>query len=240
MNVKERLLREGAEKLGVVVNREQIICLFEYMDILDCWNKKMNLTAITEEKDVVIKHLLDSFTCAATGYVSNGLKAIDIGTGAGFPGLPLKIIYPGLGITLLDSVKKRITFLKHVIIELNLKNVTPIHARAEELARDSLHREAYDLCFARAVAQLSVIAEYCLPFLKTGGVFLAMKGPEYQGELSTARRAIELLGGRLTRVQQFCLPFTDITRHIIIIEKMKPTKAEYPRKAGRPAKKPLN
>ncbi len=239
MKGQEELLRRGAEELGVGITDEQILCLFKYMEILSEWNKRMNLTAITEVRDVIIKHFLDAFTCVATGYIRDDLRIIDVGTGAGFPGIPLKILYTGLRATLLDSLKKRVTFLEHAIARLNLSNTIPIHARAEELARDALHRESYELCFARAVSQLPVIAEYCLPFVKVGGFFLAMKGANYKEELRMADKGIELLGGRITQVQHFCLPFTDINRHIIIIEKVRPTEAEYPRKAGRPTKKPL-
>ncbi|MDD2572929.1 MAG: 16S rRNA (guanine(527)-N(7))-methyltransferase RsmG [Bacillota bacterium] len=240
MKVGVELLKKGAHGLGVTVTGEQVDQLMEYMRMLTDWNKRMNLTAITEDRDVIIKHFLDSITCAATGYVNDGLKAIDVGTGAGFPGIPLKIMYPDLEITLLDSLKKRVVFLECVIARLGLKGAVPIHGRAEELARDVAHREKYQLCFSRAVAHMSVVSEYCLPFVETGGVFLAMKGPGYIEEIDQADRAIGILGGCMSQVRDFRLPFTDITHYIIIIEKLTATGSEYPRKAGRPAKKPLS
>lgn len=235
-----RLLRKGAEELDIDITEEQLRKLMEYSEMLLSWNERMNLTAITGERDVIIKHFLDSFTCAATGYVADGLRAIDIGTGAGFPGIPLKIIYPGLRITLLDALKKRVRFLKNVISELGLEGITAIHGRAEELARDTAHREGYQLCFSRAVAPMSVILEYCLPFVKIGGLFLAMKGPGYDEELRAAVNAIDILGGRMVQVHDFRLPFTNIAHYIVAIKKIKATGSEYPRKAGRPTKKPLS
>ncbi|MGI6702620.1 MAG: 16S rRNA (guanine(527)-N(7))-methyltransferase RsmG [Clostridia bacterium] len=240
MKAEEALIKEGAIKLGITVSDGQISQLMRYMESLMVWNKRMNLTAITDAREVITRHFLDSLTCAATGYVTNGLKAIDVGTGAGFPGIPLKIIYPDLEITLLDSLQKRVKFMEHVIAELGLEGAIPIHGRAEELGRDEAHREKYRLCFSRAVAHLSVISEYCLPFVEKGGIFLAMKGPGYIEEKDQAGRAIDVLGGRLSQVRRFCLPFTEITHYVMIIEKLKPTGSEYPRKAGRPAKKPLS
>jgi 16S rRNA (guanine527-N7)-methyltransferase len=240
MKAEAELLIKGAAELGITVTGMQAARMIEYMEILIEWNKRINLTAITGERDIILRHFLDSLTCAATGYVGNGCKAIDVGTGAGFPGIPLKIIYPGLNITLLDSLRKRVTFLEHLSTQLGLEGAVPIHGRAEDLARDTEHREEYQLCFSRAVAPLSVVSEYCLPFVKPGGVFLAMKGPGYLEEADQAGRAIDLLGGQLSRVLEFRLPFTDIIHYILVIEKVKATGSEYPRKAGRPTKKPLS
>ena len=198
MKREERLLREGAKQLGVALTDRQVSQMIRYGEMLDDWNTRINLTAITGREEIIIKHFLDSLTCAATGRVGNGLKAIDVGTGAGFPGIPLKIVYPGLGITLLDSLNKRIAFLKSVIAELDLKGAMPIHGRAEDAARESAHRGKYHLCFSRAVAHLSVISEYCLPFVETGGFFLAMKGPGYSGKLRK-RRSDKDPGGRRSR-----------------------------------------
>jgi 16S rRNA (guanine527-N7)-methyltransferase len=239
MKRKEMLLREGAHQLGLTVTDEQVERLLRYMELLAQWNTKQNLTAITTEEDIITKHFLDSLTCVVAGYIRNGGKAIDVGTGAGFPGIPIKIVRPGLDITLLDSLNKRIAFLKHVIGELGLKGAVPLHGRAEDVARDAEHREKYPLCFSRAVAHLGVVSEYCLPFVETGGFFLAMKGPGYSEEVKEAKKAIEILGGETVEIKAFNIPFTDITHYIIVIEKLRFTGSEYPRKAGKPAKKPL-
>jgi 16S rRNA (guanine527-N7)-methyltransferase len=239
MKREEQLLREGARQLGVVLNDRQVRQMILYSEMLADWNTRLNLTAITAGEDTIKKHFLDSLTCAATGYVADGLRAVDVGTGAGFPGIPIKIVYPDLRITLLDSLKKRIDFIKKVIAQLGLKGVAPLHGRAEDVARDAEHREKYQLCFSRAVAHLAVVSEYCLPFVEEGGLFLAMKGPGYAEEVKEARRAVEILGGEIVDRVQFQIPYTDITHYIIIIKKVKATGSDYPRKAGRPAKKPL-
>lgn len=239
MKREEQVLREGARQLGVVLNDRQVSQMMLYSEMLADWNTRLNLTAITAGEDTITKHFLDSLTCAATGYVADGLRAVDVGTGAGFPGIPLKIVYPDLRITLLDSLNKRIDFIKKVIAELDLKGAMPLHGRAEDVARDAAHREKYQLCFSRAVAHLSVVSEYCLPFVEEGGLFLAMKGPGYAEEVEEAKRAIEILGGEIADRAQFQIPYTDIIHYIVIIRKVRTTGSDYPRKAGRPAKKPL-
>jgi 16S rRNA (guanine527-N7)-methyltransferase len=233
------MLRAGAKELGLDIDREKAGEFLHYMEMLIHWNKKINLTAITHRDGIVTKHFLDSLTCAATGLVDSSLKAVDIGTGAGFPGIPLKIVYPGLEMTLIDSLRKRVQFMERVVLELGLSGISVLHGRAEDAARSDIHRERYDLCLSRAIAHLSVAGEYCLPFVKTGGSFIAMKGPGYLDEIREAGRAIGLLGGEITDTMKFKIPFTDITHYIIIIRKTKSTGAEYPRKAGRPAKYPL-
>jgi 16S rRNA (guanine527-N7)-methyltransferase len=233
------MLRSGAEQLGLVIDGTQTDKFLHYMEMLVCWNKKVNLTAITDRHEIITKHFLDSLTCAATGYVRSGVKAADIGTGAGFPGIPLKIVCPGLEITLLDSLNKRVEFLKHAVGELGLEGADPLHGRAEDVARNAAHRERYDLCFSRAVAHLSVVGEYCLPFVKKDGTFLVMKGPGYLQEINEAGRALQVLGGEIAQTKEFKLPFTDIIHYIIIIKKTRTTGSEYPRKAGRPTKYPL-
>lgn len=239
MKREELLLKEGANQLGISITDQQAGQMIRYSEMLADWNERHNLTAITDAEDIITKHFLDSLTCAATGYVANGMRAVDVGTGAGFPGIPLKIVYPDLEITLLDSLNKRITFLKSVIAELGLKGAIPLHGRAEDVARDAAHREKYHLCFSRAVAHLSVVSEYCLPFLEIGGVFLAMKGPGYAEEVKEAERAIKILGGEIENRLQFQIPHTDIIHYIVAIKKVGATGSEYPRKAGRPAKRPL-
>lgn len=239
MGRPEELLRLGAKELGIDINDDQIKVFLEYMDMVIYWNKRLNLTAITNRNEMVIKHFLDSLVCFAAGCIKDGLRAMDVGTGAGFPGIPLKIICPGLNLVLLDSLNKRIEFLKRVIYELGLKGVKPMHGRAEDVARDGLHREKYDVCFSRAVAHLAVTAEYCLPFIKVGGTFIAMKGPRYISEIKEADKAIRILGGEVAGTRKYVLPFSDVTHYIITIKKLRPIGSQYPRKAGRPTKKPL-
>ena len=209
----------------------------EYADLIVEWNKKINLTAITNREDIIIKHFIDSLSISK--YINNNLKVIDIGTGAGFPGIPLKIYNPSLNITLLDSLNKRIKFLDTVIEELKLNNIRAIHGRAEEIARNDNYREKYDIVTSRAVSKLNTLVEYMLPFAKENGICICMKGPNIYEELDEAERAIKILGGKVEKVEEFFLPKTDIKRSVIIIRKIKKTNEKYPRNAGIPIKKPL-
>lgn len=233
------LLEEGAREQGILLNKKQVDMFIEYLELLKKWNQKMNLTAITDEKEIVIKHFLDSLTCAGTEYVTDGVNAIDIGTGAGFPGIPLKIVFPDMKFTLVDSLNKRVNFLKEVISKLELRDIYPLHIRAEDLGINEEYREGYQLCFSRAVSHLSILCEYCLPFVKLGGFFLAFKGPGYREELREAEKAIDMLGGELCDVKEFSLPGTNIFHYVLVIKKIKPTPSKYPRKAGKPEKKPI-
>ena len=199
----------------------------------------MNLTAITEFEDVLEKHFLDSIAVARFVDMTGDLSVIDLGTGAGFPGMPLKIMFPNLKITLADSLNKRILFLNEVIDALGLEGVTTVHGRAEDLAADQNYREKYDYCVSRAVANLSTLSEYCLPFVKVGGSFISYKSGEIEEELSAAKKAIFLLGGQVKEVIPFRLDGTDINRSFVMIEKVKKTPKAYPRKSGIPSKKPL-
>jgi 16S rRNA (guanine527-N7)-methyltransferase len=199
----------------------------------------MNLTAIEEEKEVVIKHFLDSISCGKVQQLKPIGKVIDVGTGAGFPGIPLKVIFPELKVTLLDSLNKRINFLKEVCLQLELKDVEFIHGRAEDFGQDKKHREVYDYAVARAVAPLNILVEYCLPFVKVGGFFICQKGKALDEELHEGKRAIEILGGKVVDQQHITLPFSDITHSILVIEKTKQIPTKYPRKAGKPTKNPL-
>lgn len=210
-----------------------------FYELLVEWNKVMNLTAITEYDEVVEKHFVDSLLIEKTVDLNKIEKVIDVGTGAGFPGIPLKIAYPHLKVTLLDSLNKRLKFLNAVITELELENIVAVHGRAEDFAKQQQYREKYELCVSRAVANLSTLSEYCLPYVKTGGTFVSYKSGNIDEELRTSYNAIKILGGNVSDVIKFQLPGTDIGRSFIKIEKVKSTGKRYPRKAGLPAKEPL-
>ena len=219
------------------IDDNKIQKFYDYMNLLVEWNKKINLTAITEEKDIILKHFVDSLTVLK--YIKENKSIVDVGTGAGFPGIPLAIMNDSLKITLVDSLNKRINFLNEVCNKINLKNTKAIHARAEEFGQDNNYRESYDVAISRAVANLTVLAEYLLPLVKVGGKIICMKGPDIEEELKQARSAIDILGGKIEKCDDFCLPKSDISRNIIIINKIKETPKKYPRKAGTPAKTPL-
>ncbi len=235
---KEYLVNE-MRKISVSLNDKQAYQFMSYFQLLEKWNKVMNLTAIIDFPDVVKKHFVDSVIAGQWYDFSLQQKVLDLGSGAGFPGIPLKVVFPGLKMTLLDSLNKRIQFLNRVIEELKLKDVEAIHGRAEDFARQPAYREQFDLCVSRAVANLSVLSEYCLPFVKVGGTFISYKSCSIEEELNRSRRVVEKLGGRIDTVHPFCLPETDISRSIVIIKKTRETPGKYPRKAGIPAKKPF-
>lgn len=217
------------------LSKEQLEKFKVYYKSLIEWNEKINLTAITDESEVITKHFADSLSILK--YIKNNSKVIDVGTGAGFPGIPLKIANESLKITLLDSLNKRILFLDEVIKELNLKDINTIHGRAEEVAHDKDHREQYDIAVCRAVAKLNVLAEYMLPYLKVGGTFICMKGPNINEEIDSSMKAIKLLGGKIEKVESFGLE--ENQRNIIIIKKEKNSPKKFPRKAGTPSKSPI-
>ena len=223
-------------EIGIDLSRESIDKFFKYMEILKEWNKKINLTAITEKNEIILKHFIDSLTIFS--FMNDNDKVIDIGTGAGFPGIPLKIS-KNINLTLLDSLKKRIIFLQNVIDELNLENVECIHGRTEDIARQKKYREVYDVATARAVARLNVLAEYCLPYVKINGAFICMKGPDVYDEIAEANKSIEILGGEIDKIDELTLPGTDIKRTIVVIKKVKKSPVIYPRKAGKPSKDPI-
>lgn len=225
------------KEFNIKINDEQIKKFMNYMNLLLEWNEKINLTAITQPEEVKLKHFVDSLTVLK--YINDDDKVIDIGTGAGFPGIPLKIMNENTKITLLDSLNKRINFLNIVIETLNLRNIQAIHGRAEEIARNKLYREKYDVAVSRAVANLSTLTEYMLPFVKVGGKCICMKGANVNEELERAQNAIKELGGEIERVDNFYLSDNDNERNIIVIKKVKETNPKYPRKAGTPSKEPL-
>lgn len=233
------ILQKGSEELGLTLNEDQMDQFLKYKDLLIEWNEKINLTAITDEKEVMIKHFLDSLCCMTLPFIKENDKVIDVGTGAGFPGIPINIYYPNVELTLLDSLNKRIKFLQEVCENVGLKSVDFQHGRAEDFGQNKNFREKYDVAVARAVAQLNVLCEYCLPFVKVGGYFVCQKGPNIDEEMKTSKKAIEVLGGRFVEKKDIKLPFSDITHNIVVIEKIKKTPTKYPRKAGTPTKKPL-
>ncbi len=233
---KEEL--EGYLKiLNINVKNQQIQQLYEYMNVLIEWNKNINLTAIVESKEIILKHFIDSLTI--NKYIEKGINLIDVGTGAGFPGIPLKIIRPDINITLVDSLNKRIKFLDYTIGKLKLGNIKTIHKRAEELGRDKLYREKYDIATSRAVANVSTLSEYLIPLVKESGKCIYMKGPDIDTELEEGKKSIDVLGGKIINKDEFELPKTDIKRTIIVIQKYKKTPTKYPRKPGIPAKEPI-
>lgn len=223
---------------GFPLSTGQLKSFSTYADLLLEWNQKMNLTAITDPFDVAVKHFADSLY--GLHFINENASIIDVGTGAGFPGIPLKIARPSLSLTLLDSLNKRLTFLDTVVSQLNLTKTQTVHSRAEDGATiKSPLREAFDVSVSRAVSQLNVLAEYCLPYVKVGGVFLAYKGGDVTAELSQAENAISLLGGKVAEVYSYTIAKTDITHSIVVISKVEPTPEKYPRLQGKITKKPL-
>jgi 16S rRNA (guanine527-N7)-methyltransferase len=239
MGVLAETLLMGAPALGIELTVEQLGRFEEFYRLLLETNKSLNLTSIVEEREVAIKHFLDSLTCFSAVSFDDGMTLMDIGAGAGFPGIPLKICRPGLLVTLVESLEKRVSFLKKAVAELCLQDVEALHARAEDIGRDSRHREKYNRVTARAVAPLGILAEYCLPVVKEGGYFIAMKGPRLEDELAAAGKAIEILGGEVEKVINLRLPLAGDERSLVLIRKKKPTPDKYPRRAGMPQKKPL-
>ncbi|MBO4953547.1 MAG: 16S rRNA (guanine(527)-N(7))-methyltransferase RsmG [Clostridia bacterium] len=213
--------------------------LEQYRDLLLEWNEHVNLTAITDPEEIRIKHFEDSLTCLKTDLFTSGVKVIDVGTGAGFPGLPLAMARPDISVTLLDSLKKRLLFLDEVIRQTDTKNAVTVHARAEDGGRDKKLREQFDIVVSRAVSRLSVLCEYTLPYLKVGGTLIAMKGPSAEEELAEAKNAISVLGGGTVTLQKTALEDESLSHCLVLIKKVRPTPTTYPRKAGTPTKNPL-
>lgn len=232
-------LIKGIEELGLKLNESNLNAFIRYKELLKEWNEKINITSITDDVEIDLKHFLDSLTPFTTSLFNGNKKIIDIGTGGGFPGIPLKILNRELDIVLLDSLNKRIGFLNEVIETLGLNNIIAMHGRAEELSIKPLYREQFDICISRAVASLNTLSEYCIPFVKVGGHFISMKGPDVMEELRESKNAIKLLGGEIVDTKLINLPQSDIVHSLIIIEKIKETPTKYPRGGGKPKKNPL-
>lgn len=231
--------RRGLEELGINYTENDLDKFLQYYELIIEKNKVMNLTAITEFEDVVSKHFLDSLSIVKVINLNNIDSMIDVGTGAGFPGIPIKIMFPDINVTLLDSLNKRIVFLNDVITKLELENINAYHGRAEEFGRNGNHREKYDLCVSRAVANLSSLSEYCLPFVKVNGNFVSYKSGDCDNEVKESKSAVKKLSGEIEKSEKFNLPLSDISRCFVSVKKVRKISDVYPRKAGIPLKKPL-
>lgn len=233
------ILEQGCSELGISLTdrqKEQFVSYYEYLIEK---NKVMNLTGITEFQEVLVKHFVDSLACVKAVELKKTNRMIDIGTGAGFPGIPLKIVFPNVEATLLDSLNKRVRFLEETFSLLKLDQICAIHGRAEEYAKNKSYRESYDLCVSRAVSNLATLSEYCLPYIKVGGTFVSYKSGSVSEEATDAKNAVKLLGGEIRDILYFKLPDSDIERSLVVIDKVKATPGRYPRKAGTPLKDPL-
>lgn len=233
----EEKMRIFEKELKIKFNEKQLEQFYQYMQLLLDWNKRINLTAITEPNEVILKHFIDSLTIHS--YMEKASYMADIGTGAGFPGIPLKIFRPDLNIVLIDSLNKRVNFLQEVINQLSLDNISAVHGRIEELGKNKKYREQFEVVTSRAVANLSVLSEYMVPLTKIKGIAIAMKGSEIQVELENSKKAIQTLGGKIKLIDEFLLPTSDMKRNIVIIEKEKITPNQFPRKPGIPTKEPI-
>lgn len=232
-------LKKDLQEFDIILTDVQIQQFLQYYEMLTEWNKVMNLTSITEYNDVLKKHFVDSLSLVKATDLNSGLTLLDVGTGAGFPGVPLKIAFPNLKVTLLDSLSKRIHFLQEVIEKLGLTEIKALHGRAEDFAKPGLMREEFDICVSRAVANMTVLSEYCLPFVKVGGVFISYKSEKLEEEIEGAESAIKILGGRMEKQIKMNLPHSDIYRNLVVIRKVCSTPKSFPRKAGLAAKEPL-
>ena len=229
------ILKEKLDKIDIELKDKKVEKFYEYMNLLLEWNKKINLTAITEPNEVILKHFIDSATIAK--YIENDMRVVDVGTGAGFPGIPLNIIYNKANYILVDSLNKRINFLNEVINNLQLENINTVHSRIEDFGKNN--KEKFDIAMSRAVASLNILLEYLLPLVKVGGICICMKGSNIKEEIENSNKALEVLGGKIEKIEEIILPDSDIVRNIIIVRKINNTPNKYPRKAGMPTKEPI-
>lgn len=238
----EGILVQGAREMGIELKESHIEKFSYYLDLLIEWNKKINLTSLKTSREIIIKHFLDSFTCikAVELYFNiEKINIVDVGTGAGFPGIPFKIICPSVELSLIEATKKKIIFLEKLIKGMSLKDVQILEGRVEKFGKDQEHREKYNIAISRAVAPLNILSEYCLPLVKTSGLFLAQKGRSYLGEIESGSKAIQLLGGEITKIEKVKIPFLNQERYVLVIKKVKDTPLKYPRREGIPQKRPL-
>jgi len=238
----ENILIDGAQRLGINLNEEQIKKFSRYLELLVQWNQKINLTSLKTPQEIIIKHFLDSISCikVINNYIdAERINIIDIGTGAGFPGMPIKIICSSIRLSLLEARKRKTTFLEKVIKEMNFQQVKILNGRAETFGKGADHREKYDIAISRAVARLNVLSEYCLPLVRVGGLFIAQKGRSYNQETEKSLKVVQLLGGELIGVENVIIPFINQERYLLVIKKIKCTPSKYPRKEGLPQKRPL-
>lgn len=232
-------MKQSCEVEGLSLDENKYHQFITYKDLLQEWNKKINLTAIIEDEDIIKKHFVDCIKIFRADFLKNAKNVIDVGTGAGFPGIPMKILMPQINVTLLDSLNKRLIFLNEVINKLDLINIKTVHGRAEDFGRDVQYRQKYDVAVSRAVANLAVLAEFCLPFVKVGGYFVAMKGPAIEEEIVNGKVAIARLGGKIQDICKVPIEGTELHHNLVIVKKIKATKGEFPRKAGIVVKNPL-
>jgi len=238
----ENILINGCQKMGINLNNEQIKKFSRYLELLVQWNQKINLTSLKTPQEIIIKHFLDSISCikAINKYIdTEGVSVIDVGAGAGFPGIPIKIICPSVRLSLLEARKKKTIFLEKVTEEMNFQQVEILNGRAETFGKGADHRERYDIAISRAVAHLNILSEYCLPLVRVGGFFVAQKGKSYKKETEKSFKTIQVLGGELIGAENVRIPFINQERYLLVIKKIKDTPSKYPRKEGLPQKRPL-
>lgn len=233
------MLNEACQSMGLSFDEEKYNKFIKYKDLIKEWNQKINLTAITDDEEIIKKHFIDSIKVFNCDYVKNAKSIIDIGTGGGFPGIPMKIVKEDSKMVLLDSLNKRINFLNEVIDDLSLPNVKTIHGRAEDFAQTAEYRQKFDLAVSRAVANLTVLVEFCLPYVKVGGHFVALKGPAIEEEIKAAEGALKALGGKIEKIIEVDIEGSDLKHNLLVVKKIKDTPKKYPRKAGMVTKNPI-
>ncbi|KOF57521.1 16S rRNA methyltransferase [Clostridium sp. DMHC 10] len=233
------IIKMECENIGLEINEEKYNKFIKYKDLMKEWNEKVNLTAITDDKEIIIKHFVDSIKAFEFKGLDASIKIIDVGTGAGLPGIPIKIMNDKAEVVLLDSLQKRINFLNEIIDQLKLDGIKTIHGRAEDFGADLNYREKFDVAISRAVANMAVLAEFCMPFVKKNGYFIALKGPAVEEEISEAKKAISVLGGKIEDIIQVSFQDSDLKHNLVIIKKIKCTPKQYPRRAGTVNKKPI-